>query len=172
MLNWWWFRCFHWLKAKVNVWRRAFHLWRIKYRVCFSSPELDRLIWDVSYSYIWTIGLVVDQEKDVSLFLDKMSQAAAQLVHLSRLKKDATFSWSTTDPMSLSACGSNSYSSRLKWEAHEMWNRPIILSFGSWCCCKSPSGLIGLSSIGMLSSHFSLVRSGFVTESTMVWEKT
>ena len=33
------------------------------------------------------IGSITDQEKDVILFLDEMSLAAAQLVHLSRLKK-------------------------------------------------------------------------------------
>ena len=31
-------------------------------------------------------GGIIDQEKDVSLFLDEMSLAAAQLVHRSRLK--------------------------------------------------------------------------------------
>ena len=162
MLNWWWFRCFHWLKAKVNVWRRAFHLWRIKYRASFSSPELDRLIWDVSSNYrvgFWS------RKRRVFIFRREASSCC--------LKKDTTFSWSTTDPMSLSACSAQIAIAHVSNEtAHEMWNRPIILSFGSWCCCKSPSGLIGLSSIGMLSSHFSLVRSGFVTESTMVWEKT
>ena len=38
------------------------------------------------------MGLVTDQEKDVSvIFLDEMSLSAAQVVHLSRLKKGHVF---------------------------------------------------------------------------------
>ena len=46
------------------------------------------------------IGLVVDGEKDVSLFLDETSEPTAQQRDSSRLKnKDTSYSPSTTDPI-------------------------------------------------------------------------
>ena len=45
-------------------------------------------------------GSVVDQQKDVSLFLDETGEPALQQQDLSCLKnKDTAFYWSTTDPM-------------------------------------------------------------------------